>query len=278
MNLAENCRQPAFAGSFYPSEKLKLEEMVRNYIQKAEVPEEIREKDISAILVPHAGYKYSGPVAGYSYKAVHSKNYTTVLLLGPSHNFYSTSFIIDNRDFYKTPLGLINIDKEVINFLSKLERFEIIPSVHDEEHSLEVQLPFIQISLGNVKLVPILFGDVSKTSMITMTEVIDKIINTFTDRKFLIIASSDLSHYHTYEKAYELDNKIAQIFESKNFDDYIMYLIHREIEACGAGPLGTLICYAMKKNKTTKVLKLLNSGDTSGPKDYVVGYMAGVVY
>jgi len=278
VNFIENCRHPSFAGSFYPSEKFKLEEMVRNYIQRAEVPEEIRKQDISAILVPHAGYKYSGPVAGYSYKAVEGKNYTTVILMGPSHNFYSTSFILDNRDFYKTPLGLVEIDKEVINFLSKFERFETIPNIHDEEHSLEVQIPFIQLALGNVKLAPILFGDVSKTSMITMAEAIDKIINTLTDRKFLIISSSDLSHYHTYEEAYELDKKIAQIFESKDFEKYISYLAHREIEACGAGPLGALIYYAREKNKTAKVLKLLNSGDTSGPKDYVVGYMSGVVY
>jgi len=278
MELGEKCRKPAFSGSFYPSEKFRLEEMIKVFLQESEVPQEIKKQNILGVLVPHAGYKYSGPVAGYSYKAVEGKNYDTVILMGPSHNFYSAFFILDNRDYYKSPLGLISLDKEIIDFLSRIENFEIVTDVHNEEHCLEVQIPFIQVVLGNISIVPVLYGNVSKTSMITMAEAIDKIINKFTDRKFLIVASSDLSHYHTYEEAYELDRRLAQIFEEKDFENYLKSLAYREIEACGAGPLGTLIYYAREKNKTSKALKLLNSGDTSGPKDYVVGYMSGVVY
>ncbi len=275
----KNCRKPSYSGSFYPSEKFELEKTVNNFIEKAEVPEEIVNKDIIAIVAPHAGYKYSGVVAGYSYKSLFNKNYDVAIILAPSHHFFSNFFITDDRDYYYTPLGIMKINKEIVSFLAKKEEFEISYKIQDEEHSLEVQLPFLyQVFNGKIEIVPILYGEENKIFMSRMVEILEEIVQNFKDKKIIIVVSTDLSHYHPYKEAYEIDNRLIEVLLQRDFDNYIKFLYDRKIEACGAGPLGTFILFASKNNKKIEVLKLLNSGDTSGTKDFVVGYLSAVMY
>lgn len=275
----KSCRRPSYSGSFYPSEKFRLEKMIDDFIKQAEVPDDICQKDIVALISPHAGYKYSGFVAAHSYKAVQGKDYDVVIILAPSHHFYLHYFVIDDRRYYQTPLGILNLNLDIINFLKSKNEFEVSYRVQDEEHSLEVQLPFIYyIFGGKVEIVPILYGEESRLFMVTMAEVLGEIFSKFKDMKILVVVSTDLSHYHTYEEAYIIDNRMADIIRKKDFESYVNMLNSKKIEACGAGPLGTFIYLSNINNKQVSVLKLLNSGDTSGTKDYVVGYLSAVMY
>lgn len=276
---SKNCRKTSYAGSFYPSEKFMLEKMVASFVEKAEIPENIEKSDIFAIVSPHAGYKYSGIVAGYSYRAIKNKHYDTAIILAPSHHFYLNFFIIDDRDYFQTPLGFLKVDKEIVNFLRTHTGFEISYRVQDEEHSLEVQLPFLYyVTNGQIEIVPVLYGEETRNFMVRMAEIIEEIITNFNDKKILLIISTDLSHYHSYSEAYEIDNRLVKVLLDKDFDTYLHFLQTRKVEACGAGPLGTFIYLSKHKNKNVEVLKLLNSGDTSGTKDYVVGYLSAVMY
>ncbi|MGB9621819.1 MAG: AmmeMemoRadiSam system protein B [Brevinematia bacterium] len=273
-----NCRKTYFSGSFYPSEKFQLEKTIKKYIDEALVPQDILKSDVIAIVSPHAGYKYSGPVAAYSYKSVMGKNFDVAIILAPSHHFYLNLFVVDNREFYKTPFGLIKVNKDIVNFLRTKSRFEVIHEVIDEEHSLEVQLPFLYYAFnGNIEIVPVIYGEESKDFMIEMFYFLDEVLSTFSDKKILIVVSTDLSHYHTYDEAYEIDNRLVGILESRDFDRYVEEIYNRKIEACGSGPLGTFIYFSKVKNRDVRVLKLLNSGDTSGIKDYVVGYISAIM-
>ncbi|MCX8028886.1 MAG: AmmeMemoRadiSam system protein B [Brevinematales bacterium] len=275
----KSCRKPNYAGSFYPSEKFKLEEIIRNYIEESDIPKEVEEKKIIAIISPHAGYKYSGIVAAHSYKAIRNKSYDVAIILAPSHHFYLHFFIVDDRKYYQTPLGPLKVNKDITEFLRNKQGFEVSYKVQDEEHSLEVQLPFLHyISDGKIEIVPILYGEENRIFMTTMTEVLDEIFEKFKDLKILIVVSTDLSHYHPYKEAYIIDNRLIEILREKDFEAYISMLNQKKIEACGAGPLGTFLYMAKTKNKEINVLKLLNSGDTSGTKDYVVGYLSAIMY
>lgn len=275
----KSCKKPSYSGSFYPSEKFRLEKMIDEFIRQAEVSDEIRKKDITAVVSPHAGYKYSGIVAAHSYKAVQGKDYDVVIILAPSHHFYLNYFIIDDRRYYQTPLGVLSVNQEIINFLRSKNGFEISHRVQDEEHSLEVQLPFIyHIFNGKVEIVPILYGEENRSFMVRMAEVLGEMFDKFKDMKMLVVVSTDLSHYHTYDEAYIIDNRMADVIARKDFESYVSMLYSKKIEACGSGPLGTFIYLSNLKNKQVRVLKLLNSGDTSGPKDYVVGYLSAVMY
>ncbi|MFN4245016.1 MAG: AmmeMemoRadiSam system protein B [Brevinematia bacterium] len=274
-----NCRKPSYSGSFYPSEKFELEKMITSLIEKSDVPEHILKSDILAVVVPHAGYRYSGKIAAYSYKSLINKHYDVAIILAPSHHFYLNFFITDDRDYYQTPLGIIKLNKEIIDYLRNKKEFEISHKVQDEEHSLEVQLPFLyQVFKGKIEIVPILYGEENRLFMIRMSEILEEVMEKFNDKKILIIVSTDLSHYHPYKEAYEIDTQLSKLVLERDFENYVKLLYSKEIEACGAGPLGTFIFFASKNQKKVEILKLLNSGDTSGTKDFVVGYMSAVMY
>lgn len=279
LNGSRNCRRPSYAGSFYPSEKFQLERTVSSLLEKAYVPESVASKDIIAIISPHAGYKYSGIVAAHSYKAISGKDYNVAIILAPSHHFYLNFFVLDDRDYYQTPLGVLKVNSEMVRFLRSKEGFEVAHRVQDEEHSLEVQLPFLYYMFnGKIEIVPILYGEESYSFMVKMAQTVEEILEEFRDKKVLLVISTDLSHYHSYSEAYEIDRRLAEVLIERNFEKYLSLLSSRRIEACGAGPLGTFIYLASTKNKTVEVLKMLNSGDTSGTKDFVVGYISAAMY
>ncbi|MEN2997881.1 MAG: AmmeMemoRadiSam system protein B [Brevinematia bacterium] len=274
-----SCRKPSYAGSFYPSEKFQLEKVVNEYIKEADVPKATLDSDILAIVSPHAGYKYSGVVAGYSYKAVAGKNYDIAIILAPSHHFYLNFFVIDDRDYYQIPLGVLKVNKEIVEFLRYKGGFEVAYRVQDEEHSLEVQLPFLyQAFMGKIEIVPILYGEETRSFMTKMAHTLIEVIDEFPEKKVLIVVSTDLSHYHSYSEAYEIDSRLAGVLVERDFEKFVSLIGSKKVEACGAGPLGTFIYLSNIRNKNVEVLKLLNSGDTSGTRDFVVGYMSAVMY
>lgn len=257
-------RQPAVAGQFYPDNPQVLESSVSDYLQS----EQECTHPPKAIIVPHAGYVYSGPIAGSAYACLAPIKDTIkrVVILGPSHRVPLTGLGISSADRFITPLGAINIDQTSIEKIADLPQVQVRNDAHLLEHSLEVQLPFLQLALKQFDLVPVVVGDTSAN------EVADVLDLLWGGDETLIVISSDLSHYHDYNTAQILDNKTSRAIESLSHED-----IHYE-NACGRNPVNGLLEIARRKKLHVTTLDLRNSGDTAGTKDQVVGYGAYLFY
>ena len=251
------------AGSFYPADRKVLEKMLADFFKLASKYAALPTP--KAIIAPHAGYIYSGPIAASAYACL--KNVAgkikQVVILAPSHRYYFTGIAATGADIYETPLGQIQIDKATSEKLvASFPQVSFVENAFSTEHSLEVHLPFLQTVLSDFKLLPLIVG---QTSVIEIAEVIE---NLWDDEKTLIIVSSDLSHYHDYETAKKLDsitaNAICRLDENKITGE----------NACGYLPIRGLLAVAKKENLQVKIVDLRNSGDTSGEKDAVVGYGA----
>jgi AmmeMemoRadiSam system protein B len=221
---------------------------------------------VKALIAPHAGYIYSGPVAASAYACLASQaeSIRRVVLLGPSHRaaFYGIAAPISSA--FETPLGEVDVDQEAIQSLLDLPWVQRSDDPHLQEHCLEVQLPFLQTVLKHFKLLPLLVGEAQPDQV---AEVIDRL---WGGSETLIVISSDLSHYFDYESARKLDMKTTQAIEALRGEDIGFD------QACGCLPVQGLLSVARKRGLREKTLDLRNSGDTAGPRDHVVGYGAYV--
>lgn len=279
----EEVRKPAWAGptGFYPSDPVKLTKEIADYYNKAK-KEEFPGK-IVALISPHAGYFYSGQVAAYGYKTLEGLKYQTVVVISPSHSAYFQGASIYNGKAYQTPLGTISVDKELALELSKMDNRIYLSEVgHTSsgtraEHSLEVQLPFLQIVLGKFNLIPIVLGPEDNYETY---EVLGKALaKVLKDKDALIVASSDLSHFHPYAEAVRLDSVVIKDVGSFNPKAFFEELSSDRCEACGGGPIITAMIAAKELGADqSKVVKYANSGDVTGDKSQVVGYMSAVFY
>lgn len=278
---AQMVRPPAVAGMFYPENPDKLKSMITRFLEQAE---EVIPEEIGGLVAPHAGYVYSGPVAAWAYRQIQGRHYDYVIVISPSHFDYFTGVAVYSGDAYQTPLGSIQVEKELAGKLA--QQHPIIQlSTHGHyvqkgsrnEHALEVHLPFLQIALGQFKLIPIVMGDQNFDDAKILA---DAIANTFSDKKVLIVASSDLSHYHSYETARELDLQLAKLFDAYKYKEIAMRCEGRQLEACGFGPIISMLMACEKMGfSRSKTVRYATSGDVPiGEKDQVVGYLAGVVY
>jgi AmmeMemoRadiSam system protein B len=253
-------RPAAVAGAFYPADSISLSAMVGAFLELAPKQMEVIPK---ALIVPHAGYVYSGPIAASAYAQVldASNKIKRVVLLGPSHRVAVDGLALPGADAFATPLGVVPIDMEAVNTLRHLPQIKEIPAAHRMEHSLEVQLPFLQTVLRDFKLVPLAVGDATTDEV---AEVLDLL---WGGEETLILISSDLSHYLPYKSACETDqmtaNAIVELRRPIN--------LH---EACGGIPVSGLIKAARDRGLQPRLLDLRNSGDTAGDKSRVVGYGA----
>lgn len=262
-------RQPAVAGMFYSADANTLKRDIQHYLEQVE-PFQIGDMDDvstnnpKVIVVPHAGYVYSGPVAASAYKLLiplkHQIN--RVVLLGPSHQVAFKGMAVPEAEMFNTPLGNIPIDQVNIQLLSELPQVMVSDIAHRDEHSLEVQLPFLQETLDNFILTPIVVGDVESSDV---AEVINRL---WGDEHTLIVISTDLSHYHNYNLANQLDRATSDAIVGLKPD-----LISYE-SACGRNGLKGMMVVAKQKKLVADVLDLRNSGDTWGAKNRVVGYGA----
>lgn len=253
-------RHAAVAGMFYPAQTAQLRHHIEDYLQQAvaHLPPP------KAIIVPHAGYIYSGPIAASAYANVRSlrTQIKKVVLLGPAHRVAFTGLAAPSVDFFMTPLGQIKIDRDALARISQLPQVISFDDAHEQEHSLEVQLPFLQVILDDFVLTPLVVGDADK---IQVAEVLNAL---WGGDETLIVISSDLSHYHPYATAQQLDRATTAAIEKlqpQNID-YDM--------ACGRNPVNGLLTVAKQKHLHVRTLDLRNSGDTAGGKDRVVGYGA----
>lgn len=258
-------RSPAVAGMFYPAEPAKLVENVRGYLDES-VPvllEPAENRQVKALIVPHAGYQYSGSIAATAYRLL-SKSYghiTRVVLLGPAHRVYVEGMAIPHAEAFDFPGGSIRLDIPALDAIEQLPGVCVSNEAHAREHSLEVQLPFLHEVLGEFQLVPFVVGACPSSQVGALLDYL------WGGPETLIVVSSDLSHYLPYDAACEIDQRTSRsiVGRSINIDGR---------EACGAHAINGLMVVAREKGLTVDVLNVRNSGDTAGDRSRVVGYGA----
>ncbi len=261
-------REAAVAGQFYPADANELEYQVHQYLDTGRKHSGTDHIIPKALVVPHAGYVYSAPIAAsaFSQLLAIAAQINHVVLLGPSHRVPFYGIATSSADSYRTPLGDIPLDQAKIKQLEALPQVKRLDQAHQWEHSLEVELPFLQQTLGEFTLLPLVVGEASASEV---AEVLDLL---WGKADTLIVVSSDLSHYHDYATARKMDARTASAIES--LDEYAI----KEESACGRNPLKGLLRAAHEHHLKVKTLDLRNSGDTAGPRDQVVGYGAWVFY
>ncbi len=258
------CRPPAVAGLFYPADPQDLAAEVRDLLAAEVLPHAgLWARRPRALIVPHAGFRYSGPVAASAYRALlpYASEISRVVLLGPAHRVYLRGMAVPSVAAFSTPLGQVPLDAVLLERVSRLPGVVVADHAHQLEHSLEVQLPFLQVVLGDYSLVPVVVGDCPSEWVVEMLRAL--CIGSGT----LLVVSSDLSHYLPYETARAVDAKTSQAIlacRSRLTPE----------EACGAYALNGLLRYAGSEHLQVSALDLRNSGDTAGDRAQVVGYGA----
>jgi len=262
-------RSAAVAGMFYASSPNELIQIISRFVDEAT---DFNLPNLKALIVPHAGYPYSGQIAGFAYRAIKNlkKKPKTIFLIGPSHYEYIEASV-GNFEVYETPLGEIRVDQDICG---ELERSGIpfIQEAHRKEHCLEVQLPFIQtgaigeLRLQDMQIVPILCGSISPDKLSSILE------HYFNNPDVFFIISSDFSHYLSYDEAVIKDRRSLEIIESLDMEKEM------EIDACGKTGIQAIMRLAKQFNYSIKTLDYRNSGDTAGDKSAVVGYGALAIF
>lgn len=255
-------RNPAVAGLFYPDDPRELHAMVAGFLDAVHATGTVPK----AIIAPHAGYIYSGPIAASAYARIQPARgrITRVVLLGPAHRVGFHGLALSSADCFQTPLGRITVDQEAVKKIAGLPQVHVMDAAHMQEHSLEVHLPFLQEALGEFNLVPLVVGDAGPDEVAEVLEAL------WGGPETLIVISSDLSHYHDYKTAQRLDRATSQAIEQLRLED-IQY-----DHACGRNPVSGLLQVARQRGLKAKTVDLRNSGDTAGSDDRVVGYGAYV--
>jgi AmmeMemoRadiSam system protein B len=256
-------RYPAVAGQFYPGDARRLKQTVDQFL--ADGSSEGKEAP-KAIVAPHAGYIYSGPIAGtaFSYLARANGGVRNVVLIGPAHWAATRGLAVSDSEAFATPLGSIPVNQESYQSIKSLHQISVYERAHEREHCLEVQLPFLQTIFSDFEIVPLVVGDATPDEV---AEVLDTL---WGGPETAIVISSDLSHYNDYATATRLDKETSKRIES--------FQPVTEGQACGRRAINGLLHLARQRKMTAKTVDLRNSGDTAGPRDRVVGYGAYVFW
>ena len=271
MHETNPVRPPSVAGLFYDDSPEILRKNINGFLEQARVPKP--KGTVRGLVSPHAGYVYSGLAAAHAYKMIEGARYDCVIVVGPSHREYFNGVSVYPGEAYETPLGAIPINMEVKEELIK-EKKVVVASEdgHRTEHSIEVQLPFLQCVLHDFSFVPIVMGDQRRE---LCNELADAIVRIAANRNILLVASSDLSHYHPYDEAVALDTGVINAIEEFNSESFIEKMETRLFEACGGGPIAAVMKAARQLGASKpEILFYCNSGDITGEKDGVVGYLA----
>ena len=274
----ENVRQASVAGGFYPADPKTLSAMIDDMLAHASPPP--INDPILAVVAPHAGYQFSGPVAAFTYAALKGRKFSRVVVIAPSHYEAFDFTSVYEGDAYATPLGVVQVDKAFakqlvgMNSSIKFSGRGHTPTREGAEHALEVQLPWLQRVLGDFQLVPIVMGDQSYESSRALGVALAKLIQ---GGDTLIVASSDLSHYHAYDEAVKIDHKTLNALQAWDYLSMSRNFEARIWEACGGAPIVAAMIAAERMGANQAlVLKYANSGDITGDHSRVVGYSADV--
>lgn len=273
-------RRSVIAGSWYPGTEKSLRHAIDDYLSRVQQP--LISGRLLGLISPHAGYAYSGQTAAYAYHQLQGRQIETVVLLGPSHRAWIGDYAVSAEDAYETPLGLVPLDRE---FIADLETRIAIPRVQrDAEHSLEIQLPFLQRQLVTFRLVPIMMG---ADDPATARRLASALADTIRQReggtgRILLVASSDLHHIEDYDQVVRRDQQVVQAIAAFDLETLTSLLMSPACTVCGRMPILTVLHAAKELGAdSVQVLHHTNSGDVTGqrwPGQYTVGYMAAAVY
>lgn len=268
-------RESVIAGTWYPGNPDLLRGRITQFLRQAAIKP--GSGKLVALIAPHAGYRYSGMVAAHAYKHIETRTFDTVIIVAPSHHVRFSGVSVYDRGAYRTPLGTVELDTDLIEVLKNSDpSIRHVPEAHQREHSLEIQLPFIQVLMPEAKLVPLVMGDQSPSACQRLARSLAGLVQ---KKSILLIASTDLSHYHSYRDAKILDNRILSHVNKMNIDGLGADLAVGACEACGAGPmLSVLMAARLLGADSCEVSKALNSGDVGGDRSRVVGYMAAACW
>jgi AmmeMemoRadiSam system protein B len=268
-------RQSVIAGTWYPGSASALANTIDGFLAAVDVPPVNGE--LMGLVSPHAGYAYSGGINAYAYKQLEGRAYPTVVIVSPVHQYYGGRYLSTGQRYYETPFGLIQVDQDLLGELDRELGMSFLDQ--DGEHSLEIQLPFLQRTLGEFTLVPVMMGDQSSASCHQLSAALTKVL---AGKKALLVASSDLAHLHDYQQVLEHDRFVQKFVNDFDPEGLLQSLARNEAQACGGGPIATVMLAARERGADrAQVLKYMNSGDVTGiktPGQYTVGYLAGAVY
>ena len=272
---------PTVAGRFYPANPDTLRDAIRTYLTDGTHPEQTiaPNRRVVALIAPHAGYVYSGPVAGFAYAAVKDTGIKTVAVLSPSHHARRDAACTLNADVYRTPIGDVPIAKDLVSTLLVESHGAIVvdDTVFAPEHALDVHIPFIHEALPNARLIPIIVPSLSMERLDALAGLLFDTLGS--DPHALVVASSDLSHFYDYDKARLIDRQIADEIERHDLE--ALHAHHQERRGpCGAAPITVATDYLARFGDQGRItrLKLLNSGDTRPEgRDRVVGYLSAAM-
>ena len=277
-------RESAIAGTWYPGSAPALRRTVEGYLAQVE-PTPLPGKPL-ALVSPHAGYAYSGPTAAHAYAQIPGHTYTRVLLIGPLHRPIWGSrlgvFMAPAEDAYRTPLGDVPVDRDFIAELGKRVALTVVR--HDQEHSLEIELPFLQVALAGFTLVPIMAGEhiTDPGALGHIERLAGAIAELCADGSTLLVASTDLTHLDNYAEVVRIDRKLVELVAAFDVDGLAAALQAEQVQACGAVGLVTVLRAAQKLGaRGAQVLAYTSSGDVTGnkrPGTYTVGYLAAAAY
>ena len=270
--------KPVVSGKFYSDSPSELRNMIHKFLNDSKAKKMgaqslvAENEDLMGIISPHAGYIYSGPIAAYSYNLIAKRNYKRIVIMAPSHHVHSAKISALDMDTYSTPLGNIPVDnKSIKKLISENDFIEFNLDLYNREHSLEVQLPFLQV-LNNTPIIPLLIGTHDIKTLKKLASVLNK---EFPKNDTLFIASSDLSHYHEYNAANELDLTTLDIVSKGDIEGLLSAVASKKAELCGFSPVYVLMeLHSLYGGGKIKTLHYANSGDTAGDKNRVVGYGA----
>lgn len=275
METARSTFGPTVAGGFYPAEPSVLDSMVHSFLSDGSEAARMVDpsRRVVAIISPHAGYVYSGSVAGFAFGAIAGPESRTVVVLGPSHHGHADMACALDADAYRTPIGDVPIAKEAVQALLRdgAGLLAVRPQIFRPEHSVDVQIPFLKVALPNARVVPIIVPHMQESRLAALADLLFKTFSQ--DENVLVVASSDLSHFFAYETAKKLDNEIMASIERGETSSL---LEHHDERAgpCGVAPVVVALEYLRRFGPDGRAIRLKyqNSGDTHGDRGRVVGY------
>lgn len=268
-------RESILAGSWYPGNKDILARSIENFLSKAD--RKVLNGNLKAIIVPHAGHIYSGHVAAHAYRLLQGMDIQRVIMIGPSHRIGFNGVSVNFQSGYQTPLGIVPVDQTMVKKLVQTsDIIRYLPEAHSREHSLEIQLPFLQTVLDDFHIVPIIMGEQDLSTCSDLAQSLIKILGR--QEKTLILASTDLSHFHHAKQAKELDTTFIRHVRALNPEGLAECLSSHTCEACGGGPvIATMLASRALGVDHVEILNYADSGDVSGDKNNVVGYISAAL-
>lgn len=275
--MSEKIKQARLAGKFYPAGSSSLQDQVEIYLKNNKPQKTIDEP--FGLIVPHAGYSFSGPTAAYAYNCVRNHEFDNVFVIAPSHSYINSPIGVYDYDYYHIPLGKLPINRQIVSKLKSYSNIEAITQELRPENSLEVQLPFLSVVLDEFKLVPILIRDQNLQTSNKLAKIIKEITAAEEDETNLFVFSTDLSHFHNSDVATEMDNLLINAVKEKNINQIDELIRSGKAEACGFGAIETALVLADMFNvPKLDLLNYTHSGKVVGNNKRVVGYMSAVLY